>query len=349
MGGRGGVWLGGRVKVGLVLAESRGGIGQHVASLVPRFAAAGHEVAVCCPKETAEHFAFEPAELVWDVGQLRGCDVVHAHGYRAGMAALRDRKRLRPLVVTWHNAVLATGVRGLVLRLGQRLVARGADMTLGASSDLVERARRLGAREARLAPVAAPKLPEARKSPDEVRKELGLDGRPLVLTVGRLAPQKDYPTLLAVAARVPDATFVVVGDGPLHDELQRRIDAENLDVRLVGHRGDVADLLAAADVFLLTSTWEARALVVQEALHVGTPVVATNVGGIPELAGDAALLAGRGDVDALASGVRRLLEDPALAATLRDRGRERAATWPDEDEVARDLLDTYVRLVDPRA
>lgn len=327
------------------MAESRGGIGQHVASLVPRFLAAGHQVVVCCPKETAEHFDFSGAELVWDAAQLRGCDVVHAHGYRAGMAALRDRARLRPLVVSWHNAVLATGVRGLVLRLGQRLVARGADLTLGASSDLVERAERLGAKRARLAPVAAPGLPEARTPPAEVRSALGVGDRPLVLTVGRLAPQKDFPTLLSVAGAVPDAAFVVVGDGPLHGELQNRIDAENLDVRLLGHRDDVADLLGAADVFLLTSRWEARALVVQEAMQVGIPVVATDVGGIPELVGDAALLAGPGDSRALADGVRKLLEDPELAATLRDRGRRQAASWPDEDEVARDLLDTYAELM----
>ena len=48
---------------------------------------------------------------------------IHAHGYRAGMTALRDRSRLRPLVVTWHNAVIAPGPRGLVMRMGQRLVA----------------------------------------------------------------------------------------------------------------------------------------------------------------------------------------------------------------------------------
>jgi len=252
-------------------------------------------------------------------------------------------------VVTWHNAVIATGPRGLVMRIGQRLVARGADLTLGASSDLVDLAKSLGARNAQLAPVAAPAVPKARRSAEDVRRELGLGAQPLVLTVGRLAPQKDYPTLLSVAARVhestQDAVFVIVGDGPLHDKLQARIDAEQLPVRLLGHRNDVADLLGAADVFLLTSHWEARALVIQEAMQVGVPVVATSVGGIPELVGDSAVLAFPGDADGLADGVRTVLAEPVTANAMRTRGRELSARWPDEDAVAKNLLDIYAGLV----
>ncbi|MGH3464579.1 MAG: glycosyltransferase family 4 protein [Kribbellaceae bacterium] len=337
------------MKVGLLLAESRGGIGQHVASLVPRYAAAGHQVTVCSPAETAEHFDFTPAGLVREPTLLRGCDVVHAHGYKAGLAA--RRARLRPLVVTWHNAVLATGVRGAVLRLGQRVVARSADLTLGASSDLVGLAQRYGARQARLAPVAAPRLPERVRDRAEVRAALGLTDEPLVLSVGRLAPQKDYPLLLSVAdgvrGRLSDAVFAVVGDGPLRPELEERIAAEGLPVRLLGHRGDVGDLLAAADVFLLTSHWEARALVVQEAMQAGVPVVARPVGGIPELVGDAALL-GR-DAAELTDQVCLVLTDAGTAVTMRDGGRRRAATWPDEDAVAAQLLDTYAGLIASRA
>jgi len=337
------------MRIGLLLAESRGGIGQHVASLIPRFVAAGHEVTVCAPPGTAEHFDFGAATVVAQAAALRGSDVIHAHGYRAGMAALRDRSRLRPLVVTWHNAVIAPGPRGLVMRLGQRLVAKGADLTLGASSDLVELAKSFGARDARLAPVAAPAIPAVRTSAAEVRQALGLDHQPLVLAVGRLAPQKDYPTLLSVAARVhestPDAVFVVVGDGPLRDNLQARIDAEHLPVRLLGHRSDVADLLGAADVFLLTSHWEARALVIQEAMQVGVPVVATAVGGVPELVDDSAVLAFPGDADGLADGVRTVLAEPGTANAMRTRGLEVSARWMDEDAAAKNLLDIYAGLV----
>jgi glycosyltransferase involved in cell wall biosynthesis len=337
------------MRIGLLLAEARGGIGQHVASLVPRYLKAGHVVVVCAPPGTADHFDFGEATVVRQARDLRGCDVVHAHGYRAGMAALRDRSRLRPLVVTWHNAVITPGLRGMAMRLGQRLVARGADLTLGASSDLVELARGLGARQARLAPVAAPAVPDIRTPSAAVREALDIGDAPLILTVGRLAQQKDYPTLLSVAAEVardePGAVFAVVGDGPLRESLQVRIDAECLPVRLLGHRNDVADLLGAADVFLLTSHWEARALVVQEALQVGVPVVATAVGGVPELVGEAAVLTFPGDAQGLAGGVLRVLAEPHTAAGLRTKGLELAAGWPDEDEVARNLLGIYAGLV----
>lgn len=337
------------MRVGLVLAESRGGIGQHVASLVPRFVAAGHEVVVCAPPGTTDHFDFGEARVVSNPAGLRGCDVTHAHGYRAGMTALRDRTRLRPLIVTWHNAVITKGFKGFVMRLGQRLVARGADVTLGASTDLVDLARGLGAKDVRLAPVAAPAVSESRTSPEALRAELGIGDAPLVLSVGRLAPQKDYSTLLSVAALVapkqPEVVFAVVGGGPLQEDLQARIDAEGLPVRLLGHRDDVGDLLRAADVFLLTSHWEARALVIQEALQVGVPVVATAVGGIPELVGEAALLAPAGDTPALAVGVQTLVADPETASVLRDRGLKLAGSWPDVDDVARDLLALYAGLV----
>jgi glycosyltransferase involved in cell wall biosynthesis len=340
------------MRIGLLLAESRGGIGQHVASLVPRFVNAGHEVVVCAPPGTAEHFDFGDATVVTQAPALRGSDVVHAHGYRAGMTALRDRARLRPLVVTWHNAVIAPGPRGIVMRLGQRLVAKGADLTLGASSDLVDLAKSLGARQARLAPVAAPAIPEVHTPREEVRRALGLTDEPLVLAIGRLAPQKDYPTLLSVAALVresnPDVVFAIAGDGPLRDNLQARIDAEQLPVRLLGHRSDVSDLLGAADVFLLTSHWEARALVIQEALQVGVPAVATAVGGVPELVDDSAVLAFPGDADGLADGVRAVLAEPETANAMRTRGRELAARWPDEDAVAKNLLDIYAGLVATR-
>lgn len=333
------------MRIGLVMAEARGGIGAHVASLVPRFEAAGHQVTVCCPAETAAHFGLE---AVRDPKELRGSDVVHAHGYKAGLAA--RRAGLRPLVVSWHNAVLAGGPRGVLMKLGQRAIARSADLTLGASSDLVELARRYGAREARLAPVAAPERPAGGRPRQDVREELGLGDEPLVLSVGRLAAQKDYPTLLSVASGVqerrPDAVFAVVGDGPLEAELAQRIEAERLPVRLLGHRADVPDLLGAADAFLLTSRWEARALVVQEAMQAGVPVVARPVGGIPELVGDAALLAP--DADGLVERLCSVLHDPEASAQLRSAGLKQAATWPDEDEVAKDLLDTYSSLIASR-
>ena len=280
---------------------------------------------------------------------LRSADVVHAHGLRASsltaLAVGRRRPERVPFVATWHNALLGSGVRRRVMTGLEVLSARRADVTLGASADLVERAARLGAPDARLLPVAAPAMPPARRAGDEVRAELGINSRPLILAVGRLAPQKDYDTLLdAVAAwqdRSPRPAVVVAGEGPERPRLQRAIDARHLDVQLLGHRDDIPDLLAAADVYVLTSRWEARALVVQEAMRAGVPVVATAVGGLPELADDAAVLVPPADAEAVARAVASLLDHDGRRAELARRARERALTWPDEDDTARAVAATY--------
>jgi glycosyltransferase involved in cell wall biosynthesis len=358
------------MRVTIVLATSTGGVGTHVRSLVDRLPGLGIEVAVACPVETERQFgfaaagaAFQPVPIAtgprprqdWaSVRRLRialaGQDLVHAHGFRAaalaGLVTGRRRPGRIPLIATWHNAVLASGGRRRMLAGLETLAARRADITLGASSDLVARARELGAPDARLAPVAAPALGPPVRDRAAVRSELGVTAdRPVVLAVGRLAGQKDYATLLRAAGswrqRDPQPLVVVAGDGPELEPLQRVIDAQHLPVRLLGRRDDVPDLLAAADVYVLTSRWEARALVVQEAMAAGLPVVATAVGGVPDLVEDGALLVPAGDAAAVAEEVARLLDEPALRRRLATRATAIAATWPDENETARQVAAVY--------
>ncbi len=361
------------MKVALVLGTSTGGVGQHARSLVDRLPALGIDVDVHGPSDTDALFGFSargagflPVEIaaaprpVSDSRairrlrqQLTGYDVVHAHGLRAaafaGLALGKRRAGRTPLVTTWHNAVLGTGARRRILERLERVAAVRADITLGASTDLVERARSLGAIDARLGPVAAPPLPPPQRDPAELRAELDIPAeQPLVLAVGRLAPQKSYDILLRAAAtwrdRQPQPVVLVAGDGPLLDQLSAEADAGGLPVRFLGRRADVPDLMAAADVVVLTSAWEARALVAQEALRAGAPLVATAVGGVPELVDDAAILVPAGDADAVAAGVAQLLDDPALRTSYADKGRERAISWPDEDDTARAVAAVYREL-----
>ncbi|MBM7804540.1 glycosyltransferase involved in cell wall biosynthesis [Geodermatophilus bullaregiensis] len=362
-------------RVAEVLATSTGGVGTHLRSLLPALAGAGATVTVCGPAATDALFgfssaaAFSPVEIsagldpVADVRAgvalrraLAGADLVHAHGLRAGLvaaAAVRLRGGRRPLVVTLHNALPdRSGPLRRVLARAERATVRAADVVLAASGDLAGNARRLGARDVRVAPVAAPALPPATRTRDDVRAELGLtDGRPLVLAVGRLHPQKGYDVLLDAAATwaaAPRPPLVAVaGDGPLQAELAARVDAGRLPVTLLGRRTDVADLLAAADLAVLPSRWEARSLTAQEALRAGTPLVASRAGGLPELLGDAAELVPPGDAAALAEAVGALLADPSRATALAAAGRERAAGWPDEAATARQLVAVYRELLGP--
>ncbi|SER25872.1 glycosyltransferase family 4 protein [Microlunatus flavus] len=337
-------------RVLMVLTASTGGIGRHVASVAPRLVGRGLAVHVCAPPVTLATHAFGvPATGLATRTLARavaGADVVHAHGLKAAALALpHARLRRVPLVVTWHNAVLGTGRSARAGRVLQRLVARGADLVLAASSDLLATAVALGAREARLAPVAAPALALPRIPGRERRAELGLgDDATLVLTVTRLAPQKNLDLLLDVAARTrgrADVAYALVGTGPLHDALARRIAAEGLRVTLLGGSDDVASWLHAADVALLPSRWEARALVAQEALLSGVPLVATRVGGVPELVGEAAVLVDPDDPSAAAEAVLALADDADARRRLAGAGFRQASTWPDEDDVADDLVGAY--------
>jgi glycosyltransferase involved in cell wall biosynthesis len=362
-----------------VLATSTGGVGTHVRSVLPPLRAAGADVEVCGPAATEELFSFTatgatfapveisaglaPAADARAVGRLRralaGADLVHAHGLRAGLVAALARRLTtgRPaLVLTLHNALPeGGGLRRRVLRAAERATVRSADVVLTASGDLADNARRQGARDVRPAPVSAPPLPPARRDRADVRADLGLeDGRPLIVAVGRLHPQKGYDVLLDAAARWAGEErltalplVVVAGDGPLHDELADRIRDEVLPVSLLGRRDDVADLLAAADLCVLPSRWEARSLTAQEALRTGTPLVATRTGGLPELLGDAAELVPVGDAAALADAVVRVLADPEHGARLSEAGRRQAAGWPDEAATARQLVAVYRELLGP--
>jgi glycosyltransferase involved in cell wall biosynthesis len=176
----------------------------------------------------------------------------------------------------------------------------------------------------------------------------------VVLAVGRLAPQKGFGTLLEAASRwrdiKPEPVLVIVGEGPLEADLKSQAAALHLDARFAGQRGDVPALLAAAAVFVLPSVWEGQPLILQEALRAGVPVVATRVGGTPELTGeDAALLVPPGDPDRLAAAVRAVLTDPLLAARMRQAALDRARALPSPDDAVASALAEYARAGQNRA
>ncbi|SOC49327.1 Glycosyltransferase involved in cell wall bisynthesis [Blastococcus aggregatus] len=363
-----------------VLATSAGGVGTHVRALLPVLREAGADVGVCGAPATEELFGFTatgadftpvgistglaPAADARAVLQLRralaGADLVHAHGLRAGLVAAaalrvpggRGRSGPRPpLVLTLHNALQEGGgrLRGALQAL-ERLTVRGADLVLAVSSDLAANARRAGAPDVRVAPALAPPLAPAQRGRAEVRAELGLpDGRPLVVAVGRLHPQKGYDVLLDAVSRWSGREsaplFAVAGDGPLQDELAARIAAERLPVVLLGRRSDVADLLGAADVCVLPSRWEGSPFTAQEALRAGTPLVSTRAGGIPELVGEGAVLVPVGDAAALADALEHVLTDPAHAAALAEAGRRQASQWPDDAGAGRRVAAVYRELL----
>ncbi|MFJ9041409.1 glycosyltransferase family 4 protein [Streptomyces sp. NPDC102406] len=352
-----------------VLGGGSAGSGVHVRSLAAGLVARGVRVTVCAPSAAeraygfgdvgALHLAVPRRSDPGSVAALRvacaDADLVHAHGLHAALrASLALHGRPTPLVVTWHTRSHAEGARAHLQRILERRVARAASVVLGTSSDLVDRARARGARDARLAAVSFPPRrgepvdDDAERARHKTRAELGAVDRPLLMSVGSLERHRGYGILLDAAHAWldldPAPLLVIAGEGPERAALQRRIEAEGLSVRLVGRRDDIAELLPAADVALLPSSWESRSLLAQEALYARVPLVATSVGGIPELVGDAAELVPYGDAPALARAVERLLSDPGHRARLVDRGSAQAASWPTEDATVAQVLSVYDEL-----
>ncbi|MFF7828592.1 glycosyltransferase family 4 protein [Streptomyces rochei] len=358
-----------------VLGGGNAGSSAHVRSLAAGLVARGVKVTVCAPDDAehtydftgtgADHVHVPRSSDPVSVATLRAvcadADLVHAHGLHASFRAalaLGGRRVRTPFVVTWHDRVHAEGARAQLLRMLERRVMKSATVVLGATSELVDGARRSGARDARFGPVALPARPcppDESDDPDgkrpKIRAELGAVDRPLLIAVGSLERHRGYDVLLD-AARTwrrldPVPLVVLAGEGPLRAELQRRIEDEELPVALIGSRDDVTDLLSAADLALLPSRREARSVLAQEALHARVPLVASDAGGIPELVGDAAELVPAGDARALADAVVRLLADPARCERLREEGLRQAATWPTEDETVAQVLSVYDELTQP--
>ncbi|MFD5804208.1 glycosyltransferase family 4 protein [Streptomyces sp. NPDC127020] len=359
-----------------VLGGGNAGSSAHVRSLAAGLVARGVKVTVCAPSDAectydftgtgAEHVHVPRSSDPVSVAALRAvcadADLVHAHGLHASfraVLALGGRRVRTPLVVTWHDRAYAEGARAHLLRALERRVMKAATVVLGTTSALVDGARGTGARDARLGPVALPVRPGSPAGPEDpdrlrpkLRAELGAVERPLLVAVGSLERHRGYDVLLD-AARVwrrldPAPLVVVAGEGPLRAELQGRIESEGLPVLLAGRRDDVPDLLAAADLALLPARRETgRSVLAQEALHACVPLVAAQVGGIPELVGDAAELVPAGDAQGLADAVVRLLGDPGRRDELRARGVRQAATWPTEDETVAQVLSVYDELTQP--
>jgi glycosyltransferase involved in cell wall biosynthesis len=375
------------VRVAFVVASASGGTAAHVAALAAGCRDAGLAVRAFGPAATAGAFgpgiAFEPVRIAGrprpasdaaTIARLRRTlrswrpGVVHAHGVRAGafaaVALLAGQQRVPPagapaggttsgrpsLVVTVHNAPPVGRFGRLAYGVLERLCAWRADAVLCASEDLAVRMRRLGATEVRLFDVAAPVA--AAPSDEQIAKaraEIGADGRPVVLGVGRLVAQKGFDVLVTAAARWrgrnPAPLTVIAGDGPLVTDLHRQARQARADVLLLGRRDDVPALLAVADVVAVPSRWEARALVLQEAMRSGRPVVATRVGGTPGLTGeDSAVLIEPDDPTALATAVIRLLDDPPLAAALGRAALARSGTFPTQEDSLKAALGLYAAL-----
>jgi glycosyltransferase involved in cell wall biosynthesis len=218
------------------------------------------------------------------------------------------------------------GLRTRLLRRLRDTALRRASLVLCPSEYLRRHALGWGLEPEHVVVVgnATPALP-ALPSREEARAALGVEG-PLLAFAGRLGPAKALDVLLDAVGDLPEVTLLLAGDGPERGRLEARAGER---ARFLGARtrGQVLELFRAADASVLTSAWENFPHTVVEALAVGTPVLATAVGGVPEIVrdGENGLLAPPGDPAAFAAAVRRFLDDPELQERLRAGAAESVA------------------------
>jgi glycosyltransferase involved in cell wall biosynthesis len=333
-----------------VLGQSTGGVGVHVAEVVKALDGMdGFVLDVAAPGDLHAPMP-KPVTPVPIPGGLRGhrravrelrgvihegaYDLVHAHGLRAGMdATLAGRRAQVPVLVTLHNLIVPEVSGGLGARLYRRvepLVVRLSTRTFVPSREMAER---LAADAPRLASkievlyAGVKEVAEPTCSSTEVRADLGVgEEQSLIVTVARLHPQKAIDVLLRALALGPgDSVLAVVGEGPLEADLRELAARLGIGDRVLflGWRSDATELVAAADVFCLSSVWEAVPLAAQEAVFLGTPVVSTDVGGVGELISDgvSGRLVPRGDVRALAAALGEVLASDVDRKRFAERAR----------------------------
>jgi len=214
------------------------------------------------------------------------------------------------------------GPRRRLLRATRTVALRRAERVLVPSAYLrgIALGWGLAPERVRVVPNPAPELPQL-PSREAARAALGVTG-PVLATAGRLTAQKALPDALRAIARVPAVELLVLGDGSERPALEREAETLGVSDRVrflgAGTRDDVLRLFRAADAVLVTSAWENLPHTVLEALAVGTPVIATAVGGIPEVVvdGENGLLVPPHDVDAIAAAVARLVREEDLRRAL---------------------------------
>lgn len=348
------------IRVLHVAGPSAGGIKKHLLALTGKsHGERYHHMVACPPGALADALAARGIEtfavpLEWGgtpLGALAAATmlagvirrsrprVVHAHGARAGLAGrLAARLAGAPVIVlTVHGSFFQDRWPGWK----KRLLATGERCLAGFTGRIITVSEALRREIATLEKISQEKIITIYNGIDpgafRPSQGRGLPGRAAMIpaagrvvgTVARLAPQKGLDNFIEAASRVArladDAVFLVVGDGPLRGDLEKKAGSLGLAGRFIfaGERPDVNSILPCLDVFVLPSLTEGLPLTVLEALAACRPVVASRVGGIPEVIthGVNGLLVDPGDVQGLATAILGLLEDRERADRMGLKGR----------------------------
>jgi glycosyltransferase involved in cell wall biosynthesis len=343
---------------------------QHDVSLVERLREAGIPVHIV-PMRRGIHPLADLRSAISLLNLIRALepDLVHAHSSKAGaLGRLVSRAArgggARPITVYTPNAFAFSGARSW----GARQLFRGIERWLGwHATDALICVSRSELDQARSHAITA----QARMvlienaidvgrfavvgDPAKAKVALGLDSRrPVVGFIGRLSRQKGVNHFVEAAIIVleaaVDAQFLLVGEGEMWPELQKRVRKSRVEdsVLMIGHRTDIETVMAALDIFVLPSLYEGLPYTLMEAMAAGRPVIATRVRGNRDLIvdGENGLLVPPGDPAALAESVIHLLSAPQERKRLADGAQAAARMRPGPQEMAARVIDLYQGLLE---
>ncbi|MGM8935032.1 glycosyltransferase [Pseudomonas neustonica] len=244
-------------------------------------------------------------------------DAVHSHMFHANMICrlLRLSIKIPRLVCSAHNTYEGGRARMLAYRLSDYLADNTTNVSAQAVSAFVlKKASKSGRIQVVYNGIDVDRFSFSPASRAAKRKELSIGSDKLLLAVGRLDAQKDYPNLFEAVSILysqrTDFKLFVVGDGPLNKVLHNFVLNLGLDncIKFLSVRSDISELMSAADVFVLSSAWEGFGLVVAEAMACERVVVATDCGGVSEVVGQYGLLVDAMDSEALSRALYEALE-----------------------------------------
>jgi glycosyltransferase involved in cell wall biosynthesis len=277
-------------------------------------------------------------------------DIVSAHSTKAGYAARLACAVLRkPVIFTAHGWAFTEGRsmwQRTILALAERLAASTTAAIICVSAydrELALKFKVAPPQKLVLIHNGVDPAPLLSAGGEHVRQEFGLGKVPVLTMVGRLMPPKDPLTLLK-ACKLLQGEFklLIVGDGKLRQPSEKFVSQNNLGHKVIftGERRDVPEILSASDIFILVSHWEGLPLAIIEAQISGLPIVASRIGGVPELVQDGinGFAISPGNVQALAEVIQRLLVDVQFRRRLGQEGRKKAL---DEFTFDRMLTKTY--------
>jgi len=290
----------------------------------------------------------------------KGINLVHTHGARANLLGRLGAKWLGiPSVTTVHSSLAHDYLSPWSARMALGLDRLTLPLTSGiitVSEYLAEEVALRGGKNLETIYNGQPPISfdDPASARQQFRKQWGIPTDALVLgTIGRLHPTKGQSYLIKVASRLrkkfPNLHLLLIGDGPLRQDLELELQRTMMPYTLTGYLPQAYEALPAMDIFVLPSISEGMGLVLLEAMQAGVPIVASAVGGIPEVirAGKDGLLVPSGDVTGFTVACTSIIENPNLAKSLVHSGRDR---WPmfSIESMVRKTEQIYTRLLEKK-